>query len=250
MVDAERNITPAHNSEDAAAAAAFSPVDTEAEGAFPAESPMVAPGSNAREGGSISFEELARLLHCSPEDVQATAATLDKDPDKAREMLKSLAPAYLAVKGRFEARRRGEVNGGFCIVADGHSGTLVDSVVWVGTYELPQGFTAAVGVRSGGSHRHFRIPRSPDVPQDPVHSRATSHSYGDERSLSVLRCHGDLCHEAERILERPVSDGIHRGRSHGAFQSASPRHVFSGKKTGRTERGTKEIYHQRKADPA
>ncbi|WP_029165903.1 hypothetical protein [Aminiphilus circumscriptus] len=142
MVDAERNITPAHNSEDAAAAAAFSPVDTEAEGAFPAESPMVAPGSNAREGGSISFEELARLLHCSPEDVQATAATLDKDPDKAREMLKSLAPAYLAVKGRFEARRRGEVNGGFCIVADGHSGTLVDSVVWVGTYELPQGFTA------------------------------------------------------------------------------------------------------------
>lgn len=142
MVDAERNATPIPSREDEPSSPR--PVDAgNALSGETGESGTEETGQGVRGvEGSISFDELAQLLRCSSEDVRAAVATLDRDPDKARDMLKSLAPAYLAVKGRFEARRRGEVNGGFCIVADGHAGTLLDSVVWAGVYELPQGFTA------------------------------------------------------------------------------------------------------------
>ena len=66
-----------------------------------------------------AFTELCTLLRCSRADVESAIRASRVDPEEAVAILHAAAPTYVAVKGRFEARKRGDLNGGFCIVADG-----------------------------------------------------------------------------------------------------------------------------------
>lgn len=76
----------------------------------------------------ISPDELAHVLANSSD----TAATLSA--------LRSIVPCYIAIKAKFESRRRGEVAGLFCIVAEGLTGDILDKSLWVGRNGLPEGF--------------------------------------------------------------------------------------------------------------
>lgn len=87
-----------------------------------------------------AFTELCTLLRCSRADVESAIRASRVDPEEAVAILHAAAPTYVAVKGRFEARKRGDLNGGFCIVADGISGQVLDTTFWVGPQALPEAF--------------------------------------------------------------------------------------------------------------
>jgi len=86
------------------------------------------------------FSELCSALNCSREDVEGAIRASKVDPREALEILQALAPSYVAIKGRFASRKRGDTNGAFCLVADGLTGESLDLEIWVGDVDLPAGF--------------------------------------------------------------------------------------------------------------
>ncbi|MCF7935501.1 MAG: hypothetical protein K9L28_04095 [Synergistales bacterium] len=88
-----------------------------------------------------AVRHLSEMLHTSPDMINTMLDGLKYDPEKAATVLQTLAPSYIAIKGRFEPRKRGEARGAFCILAQGHSGEWLNSVFWVGYAEFPAGFT-------------------------------------------------------------------------------------------------------------
>ncbi len=113
----------------------------------PGEPPLPAEEErpDEREEFPPSLEELMALLHCSREELEGAVAALGVSDAHARQVLGSLAPSYLAIKGRFFSRKRGTAAGAFCLVADGRSGVVRDRIVWVGVQELPQTFSVDAG---------------------------------------------------------------------------------------------------------
>lgn len=85
------------------------------------------------------LEDASRQLGISPEEL-ARVLVDSSDPAAAFSALRSIAPRYVAIKVKFESRRRGEVAGLFCIVADGLTGEVLDKSLWVGRNGLPEGF--------------------------------------------------------------------------------------------------------------
>lgn len=104
-----------------------------------ASSPGLPPSLAALLPESV-FTELCSLLRCSRGEVESAIRASQLHPDEAVAILQAAAPTFVAVKGRFEARKRGDLNGGFCLVADGISGELLDATYWVGSQALPEAF--------------------------------------------------------------------------------------------------------------
>ncbi|HQH77638.1 MAG TPA: hypothetical protein PK535_01550 [Synergistaceae bacterium] len=104
-------------------------------------------GEGAEDGRALppSMEELMSLLHCTREEIEGAVATLGLEDAQARQVLGSLAPTHLAIKGRFFSRKRGTAAGAFCLVAEGRSGTVRDRIIWVGGQDLPQSFSVDAG---------------------------------------------------------------------------------------------------------
>jgi hypothetical protein len=106
-------------------------------------------------------EDLASLLGCPKEAVLSAITSSGVDYEKAVAMLRAAAPTYVAVKGRFETRRRGDVQGAFCYVAEGITGEAKDLTFWVGAGGLPESFDVYAGWESVRAAIRS-IPASPD----------------------------------------------------------------------------------------
>ncbi|MCX7828432.1 MAG: DUF937 domain-containing protein [Thermanaerothrix sp.] len=106
-------------------------------------------------------EDLASLLGCSKESVLKAISASGVDQDKAVAMLMAAAPTYVAVKGRFETRRRGDLQGVFCYVAQGVTGEVLDLSFWVGSGGVPDSFDVSAGWEAVRSAIRS-LPMSPD----------------------------------------------------------------------------------------
>jgi len=85
------------------------------------------------------LEDASCQLGISPDELAHVLAS-SSDTAAALSALRSIVPCYIAIKAKFESRRRGEVAGLFCIVADGLTGDILDKSLWVGRNGLPEGF--------------------------------------------------------------------------------------------------------------
>jgi len=84
------------------------------------------------------LEDVSCQLGILPDELAHVLAN-SSDTAAALSALRSIVPCYIAIKVKFESRRRGEVAGLFCIVADGLSGEVLDKSLWVGRNGLPEG---------------------------------------------------------------------------------------------------------------
>lgn len=105
--------------------------------------------------------DLSSLLGCSKDSVLKAIAASGVEGDKAVAMLMAAAPTYVAVKGRFETRRRGDLQGAFCYVAQGITGEVLDLSLWVGAGGLPDSFDVSAGWEAVRSAIRS-LPASPD----------------------------------------------------------------------------------------
>jgi hypothetical protein len=85
------------------------------------------------------LEDVSCQLGISPDELAHVLAN-SSDTAAALSALRSIVPCYIAIKVKFESRRRGEVAGLFCVVADGLTGEVLDKSLWVGRNGLPEGF--------------------------------------------------------------------------------------------------------------
>ncbi|EHM09619.1 hypothetical protein TheveDRAFT_0455 [Thermanaerovibrio velox DSM 12556] len=106
-------------------------------------------------------EDLANLLGCSRESVLKAISASGVDQERAVAMLMAAAPTYVAVKGRFETRRRGDLQGVFCYVANGVTGDVLDLSFWVGSGGVPDSFDVSAGWEAVRSAIRS-LPPSPD----------------------------------------------------------------------------------------
>ena len=90
---------------------------------------------------SESVHELCVLFGCTREALEAILSSSSGDPAHIISLVQSLAPAFIAVKLRFESRKRGELGGAACIIAKGSSGEFLDQTLWVSSRELPGSFS-------------------------------------------------------------------------------------------------------------
>jgi hypothetical protein len=96
-------------------------------------------------------DDLANLLGCPRESVLKAISASGVDQERAVAMLMAAAPTYVAVKGRFETRRRGDLQGVFCYVANGVTGEVLD----LSSFDVSAGWEAVrSAIRS--------LPPSPD----------------------------------------------------------------------------------------
>lgn len=85
-------------------------------------------------------DELCSLFSCSPEALDVILKSTSGDPDKLLALVRTLSPEYVAIKMRFDARKRGELDGALCFLARGATGELLDDSFWVSTRSLPDTF--------------------------------------------------------------------------------------------------------------
>jgi hypothetical protein len=85
--------------------------------------------------------ELCSMFGCSPDALDQLLSAIRGDPDRVLPLLSALAPAFVAVKVRFETRRQNEFAGAVCIIAKGMSGEVIDETIWVGSTSLPGTFS-------------------------------------------------------------------------------------------------------------
>lgn len=85
-------------------------------------------------------DELCALFSCSPEALDVILKSTSGDPAKILALVRTLSPEYVAIKMRFDARKRGELDGALCFLAKGATGELLDDSFWVSTRSLPDTF--------------------------------------------------------------------------------------------------------------
>ncbi|MDD2207092.1 MAG: hypothetical protein WCQ97_04850 [Aminobacterium sp.] len=86
-------------------------------------------------------EELCSLFHCTSKSLSAIMSTVNENPKELLTLLKSLSPKFLAVKVRFDSRKRGDVGGAFCLLCEGTSGDIFDESYWVSSKGFPERFS-------------------------------------------------------------------------------------------------------------
>lgn len=113
-----------------------------------------APGGGDREGQKLSLvdslpkeaaDELCGIFSCTPETLDAILRGMSGDPARIIELVKTLSPAFIAVKIRFDGRRRQELGGALCFVARGNTGEILDESFWVSSKSLPDTFDISAG---------------------------------------------------------------------------------------------------------
>ena len=130
------------NFEDARASA--EPVAQDSEGYSPSlpEQEAIEPKRTLIDSlPSESVQELCVLFGCTREALEAILSTSSGDPAHIISLVQSLSPAFIAIKLRFETRKRGELGGAACIIAKGSSGEFLDQTLWVSSRELPSSFS-------------------------------------------------------------------------------------------------------------
>lgn len=116
--------------------------DSEGYSAFLPEQEVIEPKRSLIDSlPSESVHELCVLFGCTREALEAVLSSSSGDPAHIISLVQSLAPAFIAVKLRFETRKRGELGGAACIIAKGSSGEFLDQTVWVSSRELPSTFS-------------------------------------------------------------------------------------------------------------
>lgn len=93
-------------------------------------------------------DELCALFSCSPEALEVVLRSTSGDPSKILALVRTLTPEYIAVKARFDARKRGELGGALCFVARGNTGEILDESFWVSGKSLPETFDIDAGWES------------------------------------------------------------------------------------------------------
>ena len=88
-----------------------------------------------------TVDELCSLFGCTREALDVLLSSTSADPRHILSLVNTLSPSYVAIKLRFETRKKGEVGGAACVVAEGRSGELVDTTMWVSGRELPASFS-------------------------------------------------------------------------------------------------------------
>lgn len=97
-------------------------------------------------------EELCALFSCSREALGAILASTSNDPAQILSLVKTLTPVYIALKVRFDTRKRGELGGAMCFIAKGSTGDIIDDSFWVSAKQLPETFDISASwesVRNG-----------------------------------------------------------------------------------------------------
>ena len=93
-------------------------------------------------------DELCTLFSCSPEALEVILRSTSGDPSKILALVRTLTPEYIAVKARFDARKRGELGGALCFVCRGNTGEILDESFWVSAKSLPETFDIDAGWES------------------------------------------------------------------------------------------------------
>ena len=93
-------------------------------------------------------DELCALFSCSPEALEVVLRSTSGDPSKILALVRTLTPEYIAVKARFDARKRGELGGALCFVARGNTGEILDESFLVSGKSLPETFDIDAGWES------------------------------------------------------------------------------------------------------
>jgi hypothetical protein len=93
-------------------------------------------------------DELCSLFSCSREALEVILRSTSGDPSKILALVNALTPEYIAVKARFDARKRGELGGALCFVARGNTGEILDESFWVSGKSLPDTFDIDAGWES------------------------------------------------------------------------------------------------------
>jgi len=93
-------------------------------------------------------DELCALFSCSPEALEVILRSTSGDPSKILALVRTLTPEYIAVKARFDARKRGELGGALCFVGRGNTGEILDESFWVSAKSLPETFDIDAGWES------------------------------------------------------------------------------------------------------
>ncbi|MGI6251823.1 MAG: hypothetical protein ACOYJV_00080 [Aminivibrio sp.] len=90
-------------------------------------------------------DELCEIFSCTPDTLGVILQGTSGDPAQIIELVKTLTPAYIAVKIRFDGRKRQELGGALCFVARGNSGEILDESFWVSSRSLPETFDIHAG---------------------------------------------------------------------------------------------------------
>jgi len=89
-------------------------------------------------------ETLIQLLSnqtgVSAEEIKSIFVQSEGNIQKVIEIIKEVAPSYVAIKGKLQPRRKGELNGVFCLVARGVTGEILAYESWIGPKDLPEDF--------------------------------------------------------------------------------------------------------------
>jgi len=74
------------------------------------------------------------------EDIKSLFEHSKGDLHKLVDIIKDVAPCYVAVKGKFQSRKKDDLKGAFCLVAQGVTGEILALKSWIGSSDLPQSF--------------------------------------------------------------------------------------------------------------
>lgn len=98
------------------------------------------PGASASGGEVVfSYADLASFLGCSEEDVRR--AVEQQGPVGGVRTLQASRAPYLAIMGFFEARKRGDIVGTFCVLAHGENGEILEKKIWASYGTMEKGFS-------------------------------------------------------------------------------------------------------------
>jgi hypothetical protein len=75
-----------------------------------------------------------------PEDIKSIFEHSKGDLHKLVDVIKDVAPCYIAVKGKFQPRKKDDLRGAFCLVAQGVTGEILALKSWIGSQNLPESF--------------------------------------------------------------------------------------------------------------
>jgi len=96
------------------------------------------------ENEKLPNETLIQLLSnqtgVSAEEIKSIFVQSEGNIQKVIEIIKEVAPSYVAIKGKLQPRRKGELNGVFCLVARGVTGEILAYESWIGPKDLPEDF--------------------------------------------------------------------------------------------------------------
>ncbi|MGI6783826.1 MAG: hypothetical protein ACOX5A_06310 [Aminivibrio sp.] len=106
-------------------------------------------------------DELCQIFSCTRESLDAILSGASGDPDRIIDLVKTLSPSFVAVKIRFDGRKRQDLGGALCFVARGNTGEILDESFWVSSRALPDTFDITAGWESVRS-AITSIPGEPD----------------------------------------------------------------------------------------